>query len=439
MESKTVTNAFQETLNPLKLIIHGPPASGKTTIVRRICKRYGAHYVSEKSMIEETLEELRMNIINAKEHATLKSAASPKDIGDGDEEVEEEEELEDEEQGRDMQQDLETEIRGYQEQIHEINSLLSNDGRLPDDYLVRLMRDFLAKPLCQNHGYVLDDFPKTLLQAKELFGQAAEVPKEPGEGQLQERRAEEIAGGEGAARIGDIPLGNASISIIPDFVISLQADDEFLCERLMKISEEDIKNVLDYEEKLIEFRTNNTPDESVLNFFDEAGIHPILIDIAEESIAGDSECILSYLYKIFGPPISGIGLTDEEEEELRKMEMEQRRLKQEAYLINKQLAEDRARQEYENKMEVWAATFEKLQMEEEKILAADSEPLRFYLMKYVFPTLTLGLCEVAKIKPDDPIDYLAEFLFKENPEGKMFDPSYTRNGEELTKATENIS
>lgn len=41
-------------------------------------------------------------------------------------------------------------------------------------------------------------------------------------------------------------------------------------------------------------------------------------------------------------------------------------------------------------MEKWAETLEKLQMEEEKIIAAESEPLRLYLMKYVFPTLTKG-------------------------------------------------
>lgn len=41
-------------------------------------------------------------------------------------------------------------------------------------------------------------------------------------------------------------------------------------------------------------------------------------------------------------------------------------------------------------MEKWAETLEKLQMEEEKVIAAESEPLRFYLMKFVFPTLTRG-------------------------------------------------
>lgn len=33
-------------------------------------------------------------------------------------------------------------------------------------------------------------------------------------------------------------------------------------------------------------------------------------------------------------------------------------------------------------------------------------------MKNVIPTLTAGLIEVAKIRPEDPIDFLAEFMFK---------------------------
>lgn len=45
-------------LKPLKAIIHGPPASGKTTLAKGLCQRYGAHYVSVRSMIDETLQEL---------------------------------------------------------------------------------------------------------------------------------------------------------------------------------------------------------------------------------------------------------------------------------------------------------------------------------------------------------------------------------------------
>lgn len=79
-------------------------------------------------------------------------------------------------------------------------------------------------------------------------------------------------------------------------------------------------------------------------------------------------------------------------------------------------------------MEQWTELLEQLQMEEEKVLVAQGEPLRHYLIKFVFPILSRGLLEVARLKPDDPVDYLAEYLFKENPEGHMFDPAYTREG-----------
>lgn len=40
------------------------------------------------------------------------------------------------------------------------------------------------------------------------------------------------------------------------------------------------------------------------------------------------------------------------------------------------------------------------------MLDTQSIPLRNYLMRHVMPTLTQGLIEVCKVKPDDPVDYL---------------------------------
>jgi adenylate kinase len=37
-------------------------------------------------------------------------------------------------------------------------------------------------------------------------------------------------------------------------------------------------------------------------------------------------------------------------------------------------------------------------------------------MKHVMPTLTQGLLEVCKARPDDAVDFLAEYLFKANPQ-----------------------
>ena len=40
------------------------------------------------------------------------------------------------------------------------------------------------------------------------------------------------------------------------------------------------------------------------------------------------------------------------------------------------------------------------------MLETQSIPLRNYLMRHVLPTLTDGLMEVCKVRPDDPVDYL---------------------------------
>ncbi|XP_025163418.1 uncharacterized protein LOC112590608, partial [Harpegnathos saltator] len=41
-------------------------------------------------------------------------------------------------------------------------------------------------------------------------------------------------------------------------------------------------------------------------------------------------------------------------------------------------------------------------------------------------TLTEALIEVLpKLRPQDPLDFRAEYLFRKNPEGRMFEPDYT--------------
>ena len=52
------------------------------------------------------------------------------------------------------------------------------------------------------------------------------------------------------------------------------------------------------------------------------------------------------------------------------------------------------------------AQLELVQAEECEMLEAKSLPLRNYLMRHVLPTVTQGLIEVCKAKPEDPVDYL---------------------------------
>jgi adenylate kinase len=50
--------------------------------------------------------------------------------------------------------------------------------------------------------------------------------------------------------------------------------------------------------------------------------------------------------------------------------------------------------------------------QERDALETRSLPMRQYLVDNVLPLLTKGLLEVGRLRPEDPIDFLAEYLFK---------------------------
>ena len=73
------------------------------------------------------------------------------------------------------------------------------------------------------------------------------------------------------------------------------------------------------------------------------------------------------------------------------------------------------RDERKRREDLAARRVAEVQQQEHEMLEVRSIPLRNYLMQTVIPTLTEGLIEVCKLKPEDPVDYLAEWLFKNNP------------------------
>lgn len=45
-------------LHPVKVIVLGPPASGKTRVARYLTDHYGIHYVHVKTLISDTIQKL---------------------------------------------------------------------------------------------------------------------------------------------------------------------------------------------------------------------------------------------------------------------------------------------------------------------------------------------------------------------------------------------
>ncbi|KAI8854406.1 hypothetical protein BC829DRAFT_424481 [Chytridium lagenaria] len=301
-------------------------ARGKTQIARQIAQHYEIHYIEVETIVKEAVTKLESRIAEA-----TASEDSEEDV-DG--------------------------LKDFLEELRE--AYKANNGKYPDHHVINFVKDKLKSMPCRNQGYVLDGYPTNLEEAASLF-------KSMSEEDAKEERS----------------FPNADELIIPEFIISLEASDEFIKERIMNIPEASLEHKNTEEvlvRRLEEYRNQNTEENTVLNFFDELEIHPLIVPIESKSIEAVLEPILKHLGQArnYGPSPEQIAEKKRVEEEKRNARMEE---------IRKQ---------------------------EQDVLEAQSVPLRNYLMKYVMPTLTTGLIEVCKARPDDPIDYLAEFLFKHN-------------------------
>ena len=104
----------------------------------------------------------------------------------------------------------------------------------------RLLLNRLLSKECQNHGYVLDGYPKTLEQAKLLFGISDKEDKADYAEDDREKQEEEDDQIEGVRR-----------DILPDLVVSLEASDEFLKERVIDLPERDVQSTHYTEEHML--------------------------------------------------------------------------------------------------------------------------------------------------------------------------------------------
>ncbi|XP_072546355.1 adenylate kinase 7 isoform X2 [Salminus brasiliensis] len=350
-------------LLPLRICLLGPPAVGKSTVAEKICKHYKLHHVRIQETIAETL-------------ANLEAGVRP-DEGDN----------EGDESSGGAQEFLET-LKENMEQ---------NGGRLDDQYIIRIMKDKLKSKPCRNQGFVLDGFPKTYEQAKELF--TAE------EDELTDTRSE-------------IPPHNKKI--IPEFVFSLDATDTFLKKRVLNLPESVVEGTSYSQEKflrrLASFRENNSEDETVLNFFDELEIQAEHIEITSSDDL-DYLMVMEKVIKSVGQPRNyGPSSEEVELEERRQADIRLREQAAQQAEMERREAEEAAQRT--QSWEEWNRHLEEVKRQEDELLEAQSIPMRHYLMRDVMPTLTQGLIECCRIRPDDPVDFLAEYLLKNNPQAE---------------------
>ncbi|KAM4521766.1 adenylate kinase 7-like [Odontesthes bonariensis] len=359
---ESVAQQYKETrqLLPVRICIVGPPAVGKTTIAEKLCKYYQIHHISIKGIIEERINQLKERISgDDPEYVSAETAAA------------------------------------VQKQLESINkSLEMNQGRLDEHQVFDILQEKLNSKPCRNQGFVLDGFPKTYTQAKMNFSV-----------EDTENQASDL--------MSITPQYNKLTT--PDHVFALDASDDFLTKRVQALPESVAEKMRYTQEEFVprlnRYRQLSAAEETLLDYFDHREIHPERIEVSmdDPEYAG----VMKRITEIVGVP-KNYGLSPEEQEkEDRKREVERRKtLTVEA--AEKRRRKEAALAEIAAQFEEWQKNLSEVKQQECEQLEAQALPLRNYLMKYVMPSLTEAMLECCKIKPEDPVDFLAEHLLRSN-------------------------
>eukprot|EP00049_Salpingoeca_infusionum_P009437 m.157885 g.157885 ORF g.157885 m.157885 type:complete len:687 (+) comp14336_c0_seq1:42-2102(+) len=347
-------------LQPIRICVLGPPAVGATTLAKKVAAYYKLPYLSKETVVDDYIGRLK------------KSAAllvnPPEDV--------------DTEQAEADQQAL-LELEG---------AVRENGGAYTDAQILDFFKDKLDSMVCKNHGYVMDAYPLNEEAAASLF-------------QNEEEEEEDDEGSQEASLLNPMP----------EYVFSLDLSDELLKEKVMALPEKELtsafKSETDYVAKLKAFRAANTEDNTVLNFFDFREVHPIELSVQGQ---GPQELLTLVCDKVGVP--HNYGPTDEERQEMERQEAEQKARQEAMRQAELQVLEAQEQATAAAAQAEWDVKLREIRRQEREALDEAAVPLRTFLMRHVMPTLTKGLMEVCKTRPEDPVDFLAEYLFKQNPQ-----------------------
>ncbi|CAJ1078334.1 adenylate kinase 7a [Xyrichtys novacula] len=341
-------------LHPVRICLVGPPAVGKTTVAEKLCSYYQISHIKIEEVIKGKITQLEEVVNKADtEHDSVEAAAAAR------------------------------------KQLETLNkSMETNAGRLADHLVFDILQEKLYSKPCRNQGFVLDGFPKTYEEARLFFT-------------------------ENQDSMNQTPVYNKTIT--PEHVFALNASDDFLTSRVQglpqNVAEEMHYTQEEFTARLEKYRELSTAEDTLLDYFDEIDILPEHIEVT----SGDPEYtgLLKRITEAVGAP-KNYGMSPEElEREERKKEGE-RRQKAAAEAAEKKRRNEAALAEMAIQYEEWHKNLREVEKQEQELLEAHCLPLRNYLMKYVMPSLTEAMLECSKVKPEDPVDFLAEHLLRNN-------------------------
>lgn len=399
-------------LHPVKIFITGPPASGKTYYSERIANYYNIPRVHAKELVQRAF------------------ALSKFEEGQGTE------------LGEEIRAKIEELKDAIVAQIEEARQAQGDDAgepeeidreklsvRLPDEILFKILRIRLTENDCRNRGYILDGFPKNYKQAQEVFLYRPKKLDENGEEIVEDEP--ELEEGEEKSYDGFVIRED----IFPKSFILLDAkesNDNLLLKRVKdNLREQDAfgthYNSADMDRRLKAYRIANNSqvaEPSLKNFFSEKGGLQLQeeLDCTSTSTAVSLKSFKIYIER-FEKPFNY--MTFDQQDEKVHVAQERVVLDSKAQLTKQSVErEEIVEKEVRKQKEAYTKhRLEQIKEYERDVLDAKSQPIRQYLMDNLVPILTEGLLEICKRTPTDPVDYLAEYLFRRSLDVPYPDPT----------------
>ena len=312
---------------------------------------------------------------------------------------------------------------GIKEKVKEYIASNGKELRIPNDIINEAVRWRLERNDCQNRGYVLDGYPKNFGNAENVF---VVTPQRPAKKLNEEGEEENPPDEEELAKLLKPKL---QTHIYPESVITLHGSDQFLKRRSKELQKAQMKDAMRWHIDKLQKKLKNYNDDNSIELFSKVELindklfptqkffQQNKTEVFELDANGNQyemfESMRIYIER-FGRPYNYLKSVNYLNEQREQVLIEEEKKAKEG---------DSKKQEEQNKtLETQKKALEKLA--EERLVSVmahmkeledcDDLNMRQFLMKYIIPLLTEGMIDVWKVGPLDPVDYLADYIFKKS-------------------------
>jgi len=266
----------------------------------------------------------------------------------------------------------------------------------------------LSSEVCRYRGYVLNAGLGGWQEVEQLFCQDYEIPPDPDAEEPPPPEPDED---------GNLPPPEpkkterrlSEEGIVPAFAVLLQAPEALCRARYMAARKGTLEK---FQGEMSQFTSRNLAESqsNFADFFqDTAKIGVFNLPIAGKSEEDMFESTRIYMESGQGRPFNYLKSAEEVAEELLSKQREKDEAAAEkAEVAERQVGSSKAVNEAVNKRHL-----ERLRIigaHETDRSQLEGLSLREYLMRYMVPNLTEGLIEMCMVMPENPVDYLANYL-----------------------------